>query len=107
MSVHEGSPIHRDEAFRGWGSIPEGAVRADGVVVHAPLFDHNLGLTHGVEDLTVEQFVPKPSFAVIQTAVLQSVIWIERGYLCADGQNQRQRASHGIVSQFTTIWGKG
>ena len=32
-------------------------MRADRVVVLAPLFDHNLCLSQRVEDLTVEQFI--------------------------------------------------
>ena len=55
--MDDGSPIHRDEAFRGWRPISQGAVRSSGVVLDAPLFDEDLGLVERVEDLTVKQFV--------------------------------------------------
>ena len=35
-------------------------MRADGIVVAPPVFDKNLGLLQGVEDLSIQQFIAQP-----------------------------------------------
>ena len=51
MLVH-GRPLgHRDDGFRGWRAVAQSTVWSDGVVVSPPLFDDDLSLLQGVEDL--------------------------------------------------------
>ena len=40
------------------------------VVVFSPLFDDDLGLFQGVEDFTVQQFVPEAGIEAFTVAVL-------------------------------------
>jgi hypothetical protein len=54
-----GDLIHGDDAFWCRWSVAEGAVRSHRVVVSAPLLDDNAGFLEGVEDLSIEQFVPE------------------------------------------------
>jgi hypothetical protein len=41
-----------------------------GTVVLSPLFDHDLRLPEGIEDLPVEQLVPESGIEVLNIAVL-------------------------------------
>ena len=59
MLVHDRSLVHWDDAFRCRRAAAQGAVRPEGVVVAAPVFDEYLGLAERVEDLTVEEFSPE------------------------------------------------
>src|SRR5690606_1216964 len=54
---------------RRW-SIPERAVRPDGVVMPPPSFDQDLGLGERVEDLSVEQFITQRSVEAFAIAIL-------------------------------------
>ena len=47
------------DGLRRWGPVTERAVRLDGVVVMTPLLDQHLGILEAVEDLSLEQLVPK------------------------------------------------
>src|ERR1035437_5304952 len=49
-----------NEDLRGWRLITQRAVRADGVVMATPTFNHDLGLGQRVEDFAVQKFVAKP-----------------------------------------------
>ena len=42
----------------------------DRVVVPSPLFDHGLRLLEGVEDFSVQQFIPEPGIEALAVAVL-------------------------------------
>src|SRR5215204_5001118 len=41
--------------------VAQRPMRADGVVMASPAFDHNAGLLECVEDLPIQQFVPQPT----------------------------------------------
>lgn len=41
-----------------------------GVVVFAPLFDHDLSFFEGEEDLTVKQFIAEASIKALAVAIL-------------------------------------
>jgi hypothetical protein len=59
MLVH-GRPLgHRDDGLRGWRAVSQSTVWSDGVVVSPPLFDDDLSLLQGIEDLPIQQFVPE------------------------------------------------
>ncbi len=49
-----------ERQFPALGTVSQGAVRPDGVVVAAPFLDQDLGFAQGVEDLAVEEFIAKP-----------------------------------------------
>jgi hypothetical protein len=58
MLVH-GRPLnHRDDRFWSRRAVAQSAVGSDGVVVPPPLFDDDLCLFQGIEDLAIQQFVP-------------------------------------------------
>ena len=61
MLVHCGPRVHRDDGLRGWGTVSQGAVRPDSIVVVAPFLDQDLGFAQGVEDLAVEEFIRCPA----------------------------------------------
>ena len=48
------------EDLRGWWPISQRAVRADGVVMATPTFNHDPGLGQRVEDFAVQKLVAKP-----------------------------------------------
>ena len=56
MLVHGGVLIHGDDALRCRGSIAEGTVWPDRVVVLAPLLDDNADFLESIEHLAIEQF---------------------------------------------------
>ena len=67
----DGRPrVHRDDGFRRWWSVSQGTVRPDGVVVVAPFLDQDLGLSHGVEDLAVEEFIAKSGVEALALPIL-------------------------------------
>src|SRR5215204_3540687 len=41
--------------------VAQRSMRADGVVMASPAFDHNSGLLECVEELSIQQLVPKPT----------------------------------------------
>ena len=58
MLVHGRPLIHRDDRFWSRRAAAQSAVGSDGVVVPPPLFDDDLCLFQGIEDLAIQQFVP-------------------------------------------------
>ena len=40
-----------------WGSVPQGAVRPDGIVLNSPLFKQYFHILHGIENLQVQEFI--------------------------------------------------
>src|SRR3982751_2237172 len=60
----------RRKSLRRGRSILQRGVRSDGVVVMAPLTDHNLGFLQTVEDLTVEQLIAQLAVEGLAVAVL-------------------------------------
>ena len=73
MLVHGGSRVHRDDGFRGWGTVSQGAVGPDGVIVATPFLDQDLGLAQGVEELAVEEFIAKPCVEALAIPILPGV----------------------------------
>jgi predicted ATP-dependent serine protease len=55
------------------GPVSQSAVRSDGVVVTTPSLDQDLGLAQRVEELTVQQFVPKAGVETLAVAVHPSI----------------------------------
>ena len=58
MLVHGRSLVYLDDGFRSRRVIAQTTVWSDGVVVVWPLFDDDLCLFQGIEDLAIQQFVP-------------------------------------------------
>jgi hypothetical protein len=58
-------------------------MRQDGVVV-PPAFDDNLGLSQGVEDLTVEQLIALACIEAVDVAVLLRIAGLNNSDLSAD-----------------------
>ena len=53
MLVHDWPLVYWDDGVRGWRAVAQSTVWSDGVVMIPPLFDDDLRLLQGVEDLTV------------------------------------------------------
>ena len=60
--------MQRDEALRGWRPVAKGAVRADSVVVVAPLLDDDLSFLERVEDLAIEKLITKACIEALNEA---------------------------------------
>ena len=58
------------DGLRRWWPPSQAGMGPDGVVVLSPLFDDNPGLSHGVEDLAIEQFVSELTVEGLAVAVL-------------------------------------
>ena len=70
MLVHGGPRVHRDDGFRRWATVSQGAVGPDGVVMATLFLDQDLGLLQGVEDLSVEEFVAESGIEAFAISVL-------------------------------------
>lgn len=70
------------------------------VEVTAPALDHNLRLPQAVEDLAVEQFVPKAGVEAFDKAVLPRAAGRDVGRLGADG---RDPSLHCLGDEFWPI----
>jgi|APSaa5957512493_1039668.scaffolds.fasta_scaffold223820_1 hypothetical protein len=70
MLVHGRPLVYWDDGFRDWRAVAQSTVFSDGVVVSPPLFDDDLSLFDGIEDLPVEQFVPEAGIEGLAVAVL-------------------------------------
>ena len=69
MLVSDWSLIYWDDRFAG-RAVAQSAVWSDGVVVSPPLFDDDLRLLQGVEDLPIKQFVPEAGIERLTVSVL-------------------------------------
>ena len=70
MLVH-GRPLgHRDDGFRGWRAVAQSTVWSDVVVVSPPVFDDDLSLLQGIEDLPIKQFIPEAGIEGLAVSVL-------------------------------------
>jgi len=58
-------------------SVAQAAMRADLVVLATQVLDEDLHLLEGVEDLSVEQFVPKPTIEPLTVPVLPRYAWLD------------------------------
>ena len=70
MLVHGRPSVYWDDGFRGWRAVAQSTVWSDGVVVSPPLFDDDLSLLQGVEDLPIKQFVPEAGIEGLAVSVL-------------------------------------
>ena len=70
MLVHGGPRVDRDDGFRGWGTVSQGAVRPNSIAVVVPFLDQDLGFAQGVKDLAVEEFIPKPGVEALTIPIL-------------------------------------
>lgn len=70
MLVHGGPRVHRDDGFRRWGTVSQGAVGSDVVVVATPFFDQDLGFAQGREEFDVEEFVAESGIEALAVSVL-------------------------------------
>ena len=84
MLVHGGDFNHGYDALRCRGSITQGAMWPDRVVVSTPLLDDNVGFLQCVEDLANEQFVPEAGIEALAVSVLPRRAWLDVGGLCTD-----------------------
>ena len=70
MLVHGRPLVYWDDGFRGWWAVAQSTVWSDGVVVSPPLFDDDLSLFEGIEDLPIQQFVPEAGIEGLAVSVL-------------------------------------
>lgn len=70
MLMHSGPRVRWHDCFRRWGTVSQGAVGPDGVVVAAPFLDQDLGFAQCVEDITVEEFIAKTGIEAFTVAIL-------------------------------------
>ena len=70
MLVHGRPLVYWDDGFRGWRAVAQSTVGSDGVVVSPPLFDDDLSLFEGIEDLPIQQFVPEAGIEGLAVSVL-------------------------------------
>ena len=54
MLVHDRPLVYWDDGRRSWRAVAQSTVFSDGVVVPAPLFDDDLSLFEGIEDLPIQ-----------------------------------------------------
>ena len=70
MLVHDRPLIDRDDRFWSRRAVAQSTVWSDGVVVSPPLFDDDLSLFEGIEDLPIKQFVPEAGIEGLAVSVL-------------------------------------
>lgn len=68
--MHDRGLVHRDDAVLVGRLVAEIAVRADDVVVAAPLLEQDLGLAETVEHLVIQKLVSEAGIEVIAAPVL-------------------------------------
>ena len=59
MLVHDRTLVHLDDGLRGWRVVAQSIAFSDSVVVSTPLFDDDLSLFEGIEDLPIRKLVPE------------------------------------------------
>ena len=70
MLVHSRPLAHRDDGFQDWWTIAQSTVWSDGDVVSPPMFDDDLSLLRGIEDLPIKQIVPEAGIEGLAVSVL-------------------------------------
>ena len=70
MLVHDRPLVHLDDGFRGWRAVTQSTVWSDRVVVFPPLFDDDLCLLQGVEDLPIQKFAPEAGIEGLAVSIL-------------------------------------
>ena len=79
--------VYWDDDFRGWRAVAQSMVWSDGVVVSPPLFDDDVSLLQGVEDLPIKQFVPEPGIEGLAVSVLPRRAKFNVGGFSSDSMN--------------------
>ena len=87
MLVDGRSLGHRDDGFRDWRAVAQSTVWSDGVVVFPPLFDDDLSLFEGIEDLPIEQFVPEAGIEGFAVSVVPRRAGFNVGGFDTDSMN--------------------
>jgi len=87
MLVHGGPWVDRDDGFRRWGTVSQGAVRPYGIVVAAPFLDQDLGFAQGARDLAIEEFIAKPGVEALAVPILPGRTGFDESGLCPDGRD--------------------
>ena len=70
MLVHGRPLVYWDDGLRGWRAVAQSTVWSDGVVVFPPLFDDDLCLLQGVEDLPIQKLVPEAGIEGLAVSIL-------------------------------------
>ena len=75
----------RQYGLRSGRPIVQRAVRSEGVVFHSPPLDEYLGLSEGVEDLSIQQFVSQFTVETFTVAVFPGAARfnVEGSYSCS------------------------
>lgn len=68
--MHGRLRVHRDEGFRRWWAVVQGAVGPVSVAVEVPVLNEDLGFAQGVEDLAVKQLFVKSGVKTFAIPVL-------------------------------------
>ncbi len=68
--MHGRPLVYLDDGLRGWRVVAQSTAFSDGVVVSTPLFDDDLSLFEGIEDLPIQKLVPEASIEGLAVAVL-------------------------------------
>ncbi len=84
MLVHNRPGIYRNDGFRGWRAVAQSTVWSLCIVVFPPFFNDDLRLFQGVEDFSVQQFVPEAGIKAFTVSVLPWRPWLDVGRLCSD-----------------------
>ena len=80
--------------------VAEGRMRPDGVVMPAPALDDDLRLAKSVEDLSVEQLVPKPGIEALDVAILP---WAARSDVGGLGSDRRVPLLDGLGDELRAV----
>ncbi len=70
MLMHGGPRVHWHDCLRRWGTVSQGAVGPDGVVMAAPFLDQDLGFAQRAEEFTVEEFIAEAGIEALTVAIL-------------------------------------
>ena len=71
--MHRWPLVDGHDALWRRGSVAQGAVGADGIVVASPPLDQDLSLAERIEQLPVEQLVAEPGVKALAVAVFPGV----------------------------------
>ena len=70
MLVHGWPMVYWGDGFQGWPAAAQSTVWSDSVVVAPPLFDDDVSLLQGVEDLPIKQLVPEAGIEAFAVSIL-------------------------------------
>jgi hypothetical protein len=75
-------------------------VGSDGIIVLSPSLDHHLGLSQGVEYLSIEQLISQFPIEALVVAVLPGASWLD-----IEGLHSQtaQPLTHGLSCEFPAV----